>query len=834
MRGSVSRLFGLTAFLLVLAGATAALGADGGVRVTVYEVTDAGNEPMPGATVILSHPGGQFPEAGAVTDANGQALFPVVPALAGYAVKVSMPGYATTVRDGVKVVPNQITDVVVALTPEKTEEVTVVGKEKLIDLEKGTESKTEISAEFFEDLPVLGREYQNVLSLAPGVNDTDGDGNPTVHGSRARDFQAQVDGVSNVDPLTGYFMSNINPDAIEEIEVIDFGADASYGGAVGGYAKIHTKSGTNQFEGAFNFFLRDSAADNDRAGNIDPVDFGRIQPSLFLSGPLIRNRMWWVVSHEYLDQSDPVDVIGGGDFVQKFNRWTHLDKLTWQVGPKSKLALQFSADPIELTPLDASAIVPAASSVRYTAGGPTYSLTWNVPYSPTFALESQIAFSDINVTLDPMNPWTTLPDGRQTGTLLNSCVVDRDDTEFDDYLPGLRCRDDDLFGLTSGTANRDYEDTRQRWTYRFEGDQFINEWLGGSHRVRFGASLQRASFSRDDIRLNELRRNGIGLQGAVLGTNGSLDPNQPAYSLFETVYAPKIATDAGGAIASGMPARVQDDVDGNYFAAYITDTYEPTSNVVINLGVRFQREEISSFGYTPFDPAAERAAWNEFLDRCMAGEIPTSADPSGLDPKKCFQALGGSTLFTMHRLDVPTAQGCGGGNALNPALCELAGGEILINNGFVPKTRGRERFTISNNGIAPRFSISWDPWSDGKTLISGSFGRVYADSILLPFAFENGPDSLLRRWTLNSRLQPTRQDVPSAIGGFAISVVDRNIKMQHSDEWGLRFEREIAPETRLTLRYVNRKFYDQLQDIDVNKVPVYWDELPDQFPDPSR
>ena len=42
-----------------------------------------------------------------------------------------------------------------------------------------------------------------MLTLAPGVQDADGDGNPNVHGSRDRDFKAEVGGVSNVDPLTG-------------------------------------------------------------------------------------------------------------------------------------------------------------------------------------------------------------------------------------------------------------------------------------------------------------------------------------------------------------------------------------------------------------------------------------------------------------------------------------------------------------------------------------------------------------------------------------------------------------------------------------------------------
>ena len=88
-------------------------------------------------------------------------------------------------------------------------------------------SPSSISAEFLEDLPVLGRNFQSALALAPGVNDAEGGVHPNAQAARERDFKANVDGVSNVDPLTGTFMANVNPDAIEEIGVVTTGADAA-------------------------------------------------------------------------------------------------------------------------------------------------------------------------------------------------------------------------------------------------------------------------------------------------------------------------------------------------------------------------------------------------------------------------------------------------------------------------------------------------------------------------------------------------------------------------------------------------------------------------------
>ena len=56
----------------------------------------------------------------------------------------------------------------------------------------GVDRTTTFSADFVADLPVAGRFYQNVIALAPGVQDPDGDGNPNVNGARARDFKTQL------------------------------------------------------------------------------------------------------------------------------------------------------------------------------------------------------------------------------------------------------------------------------------------------------------------------------------------------------------------------------------------------------------------------------------------------------------------------------------------------------------------------------------------------------------------------------------------------------------------------------------------------------------------
>ncbi|UCF67481.1 MAG: TonB-dependent receptor, partial [Acidobacteriota bacterium] len=601
----------LAAIALIIGAVPNAWAANGGIQVTVYEVTSSGNEPLPGAQVILRQPSGQYPETALFTDANGQALFPVVPSGGGYEIRVAMPGYGTVVRDDVRVVAGQISPVVVALQAELKEVVEVKAKEQIIDLDSG-ESTTAISDDFFADLPVLGREYQNVLTLAPGVNDTDGDGNPTVHGSRARDFKLTVDGVSNVDPLTGQFMSNINPDAIEEIEVIDAGADASFGGAAGGFGRIITKSGGNQFEGSVNILFRDSAFDNDQAGNIDPQDFGWFQPAFYLSGPIVRDHLWFMASHEYIDVKLPVDLVIGADFVRKFTQLRSFDKLTWQAGPKNKLQLQYSADPIEVEPVETSSRIPFESGSIGKLGGPAFTFKWTVPYSATFFWETTVAFQDRKLEQFPVNRFAR-----------NSCVSNAEG-DFA-YWGELSCVDDRSGGIRSGPYFRDYEDQRSRWSYSIDAEQYVDEWLGGSHQIKFGLQTERAEFSRLEYRPNSLRLNEL---------PGSADffnqINVARFSLSETVYVPK--SDPLDLASTSL----NDDVSrGNFYDLYINDTYRPFSNLVFNIGLRFSREEISGTGFTQFDPRSERRAWEQYLDRCMNGEIP-GIPVASANPRTCL------------------------------------------------------------------------------------------------------------------------------------------------------------------------------------------------------
>jgi hypothetical protein len=66
----------------------------------------------------------------------------------------------------------------------------------------------------------------------------------------------------------------------------------------------------------------------------------------------------------------------------------------------------------------------------------------------------------------------------------------------------------------------------------------------------------------------------------------------------------------------------------------------------------------------------------------------------------------------------------------------------------------------------------------------------------------------------------------------SITQVDRGLSTPYCDEWILGFEREIAPETALSVRAVQRRYHDQLQDVDINheiRIDPATGEPTDQF-----
>lgn len=772
----------LAAFVVALA-VSAAGAQSGGLTV---QVLDENGDPLPGATVTLSHETGYVKTTAELTDRSGVVEFPVLRPGSGYAVEVSFPGMSTIAQSDVRVKIGENQTVPFQLSPEMKERVVVEARSDVVDLDQ-PQASTKFSDDFISDLPVAGRLYQNVLTLAPAVQDADGDGNPNVRGSRDRDFKAIVGGVSNVDPLTGQYMSRVNPNSIEEMEVITAGAGVEFGRAQGGFTRIIQKQGSNEHEFVFDLIYQTGFLDGDGAGDDsnlpDDTDFESITPGFLLSGPVIQDKLWYVLAHELRNLEDPVNV-SSGLVVREFDEATHFDKLTWQVSPRNQLAFQYNSDPAEVRGVNISSFVPLESSISAERTGDQFGITWAAPYSPKVLVNTTVAWQDLNTRRYPTVVGSPPDCVEETGA---------------QFLGNGRCFDANS-GQVSGSHHETLDDHSQRLTAKSDVTLFGGKFWGMSHTFKFGMSVENERYFRHQ----ELRPRAtffvVTDPGSQGDGQGETDPERFG-RIFTTV--------------SNIPESGQDvRTAGTVFGVYAQDQFKPRPNLTMELGLRLDREEIASDGKEPLDPQSE---FNEYL--AYIEENGGIANIGQLQANELNNLR--AQLFTVYEetdefIGFIANQVCLGNlNCINT----ISNSALAQAISFGQKRRRDQTLEITNTNLSPFLSVGWDPWNNGKTAFKASVGRYY-NNIPLTIPLEELEPAFA---TIDQRFSVPCPGGVDCIEGDSqiepqvnISVVDRGLKTPYQDEFHLRFEREIFTETRISVQYTNRKYLDQFQDRNVN------------------
>jgi len=748
------------------------LAQTGGLEVWVFAAED--RAPLTGASVSLTNAQHLVAPTVLLTDEQGRARFPVLRSGQGYTVLVSMPGFGAQRSTDHRVRSNETERLVFQLSPEQQETVRVSARTDVIDLDQ-TATTTRFSEEFIQELPVPGRFYQNMLSLAPGVNDADEDGNPNVHGARQRDFKAEVGGVSNVDPLTGQWLSFVHPGSIEELEVITAGAGVEFGRAQGGFARILQTQGSNQFEGMLRILYRSSKLDG--SGALDAQDelvpsFEWLQPSIQVSGPIVKDKLWFRLAHERINGEDPQNLIGAIDVVTR-TQSVIADQITWQVSPRNKLAFQYQASNLKLENYGISSTVPSESSQTLERSGPTYSVAWTAPYSSSLLVDSLVAWQDHEQEVAPTGR-VEYQDCLSFGWPFNS-------------LSSSRCYNADT-GRTSGTFPETSRDSRQRLTVKSSVTLFKQHLLGASHQFKVGLAIEDERFRR------QLQR----------------EPD--VYFFTERTLVDPCPT--GGSIACyrrvgfataliSAPEHSSAMATGTNWSVFGEDQVRLAPNLSMTIGLRFDREEIDSDGMSPLDPAAEAA---EFLARYNP-DLNNAVTLS----QQVFTAYPNVEEFHKQLAD-----------SMGVPVSEVPLGTHGQQGEFWSKSQRKESIAIRNHNISPRLSLAWDPRKDGKSKLALSVGRYFDKIFLAVPLVELEPASTSLAWTAHTGWfgkYRTNAMLRGLNPAARTQTVDRDLRTPYQDELALSFEHTLWTEASLRLTFIRRAFRDQLQDVDINHVP---------------
>jgi hypothetical protein len=246
-----------------------------------------------------------------------------------YEVRVAKQGFEATVQDGIRLAVGQEAAVDSALRlGQITDQVNVNADAPIVNVTT-TDISGVVGEQQVNNLPLNGRSYDELITLNPGVvnftsEKTGGIGvsNSTagnmfsVAGNRPQQNLFLLNGVE----YTGAAENNMQPggtsqqllgvDAVREFNILEDGYDAEYGKHPGGQVTIVTRSGTNQWHGTAFEYLRNSAFDAPNhfdLGSAPP--FHRNQFGGSLGGPVQKDKTFFFVNYEgYRQRLDQTSV----------------------------------------------------------------------------------------------------------------------------------------------------------------------------------------------------------------------------------------------------------------------------------------------------------------------------------------------------------------------------------------------------------------------------------------------------------------------------------------------------------------------------------------------
>ncbi|HLV86820.1 MAG TPA: TonB-dependent receptor [Candidatus Sulfotelmatobacter sp.] len=246
------------------------------------------------------------------TDESGSFVAPdLQPGV--YKIRVEAKGFKSTERPNITV--EVATDVRAdfSLQPGQVTETVVVEEDvPLVNTTSATLGGT-LSNQEINDLPLSGRNYENLLQLRPGVIRYPGGGFSTTssNGLRAEDNAYFIEGLFNSEPYSGQAIVNgagiagdsatILPiDSIQEFN-IQQNPPAEYGWKPGAVVNVGLKSGTNGVHGTAFGFGRDGAMDARNYFNAAPnpkltrtlEQFGGS-----IGGPIVKDKAFFFGAYE--------------------------------------------------------------------------------------------------------------------------------------------------------------------------------------------------------------------------------------------------------------------------------------------------------------------------------------------------------------------------------------------------------------------------------------------------------------------------------------------------------------------------------------------------------
>jgi len=296
---------GLIVTLLVIAALTQVIYAQTQITTGTIQgtVTDANGAAVPDAGVEVKNLGTNATRTTATDEEGRFIVLQLQPGL--YNVTVTKSGFATLVAEKAELTVGQALNLALSMKVSQVSETVTVTATPTVDI-ANTQSSTTLNETVVSTTPILGRKFEDLLTLTPGVSIVQGpDGDEiTFAGQRGVFNNVSLDGG---DYNNGFFGEQLGGqraaidiplEAVKEFQVVANGASAEFGRTAGGVINVISKGGTNDVHGSAFYFQRLEGLTANTSDGKPLKDFNRKQYGGTIGGPISKDKAFYFFAFE--------------------------------------------------------------------------------------------------------------------------------------------------------------------------------------------------------------------------------------------------------------------------------------------------------------------------------------------------------------------------------------------------------------------------------------------------------------------------------------------------------------------------------------------------------
>lgn len=664
-------------------------------------------------------------------------------------------------------------------------------------------------------LPLNGRSFIQLVTLAPGVAAPPGSAFPRLNGGRPRVNEYLFDGVSVLQPEPGQVAFFPIVDSIQEFKVETNNPSAEFGRFNGGVINLTTKSGTNEFHGsAFEFFrnevmnARNLFASATATSPGKPV-FRRNQFGGVLGGPIIKKRSFFFADFQGTRQLiGRVRISTVPTLLQRQGIFTEASAQIYDPATTRAVAGGFARDSFANNTIPVARIDPVAKLLLERFPLPTSSATVNnyrrlgnerqnqnqfdLRLDHRFSAHDQ-AFARFSFAKDFSDPVAPLPDG--SGNITSGAI---------------------------GQTNTIGQSLAASYM-RTINDRAVNEF-------RFGYTLR--SIDRRGQTLDAAPSQSLKLPGI------------PANAAFQNLM-PVFSVD--GVQQLGSPPNTASD-----FRTDVTQLFDSLAmqrgrhSIKSGFDFRWQRLDViqppaptGQFRFsTLFTDLPGATGTGHALASFLLGQVQTFSidlQQKVLRPRALIQeffvqddwklssrlTINAGVRYTLNR---PSTEANNQGAVFNLQTQQF---DYLGRNGFPRSARELQKLNFAPRvGLAYRFT--------NRSVVRAGYGLVWQEQagITTPFTIPQFPfvqtvtqralDNIAPAFTLSAGpsvapIQPT----PDAGLGQGVFSVDRTLGSGYAQQWNLAIQRELSQNIVVEIAYAgNKGTHIGIPDVNINQLTV--------------